>query len=83
MIQTESDLALKDTGMNFEKIPWFQEVTMWNTQEMSEDLVMHCTATPMVVCMFHTWSLIMAPDWTKQPQNMQDVEENFETTEIN
>lgn len=36
------------------KFPAFKrecEITMRNTQEICEDLVMYCTATPMVVCM--------------------------------
>lgn len=80
MIQTGSDLAVMDTGVNFEKIPCFQEVTMWNTQEMHQDLVMHCTATAMVACMFPTCILIMTPDRTKQPLNRKDEKGSFETT---
>lgn len=41
MIQTGSDFALMDASANFKKIPYFQEATIWNTQETCEDLVMH------------------------------------------
>lgn len=80
MIQTGSGLALTDTGVNFEKIPCFQEVTMWNPQEMCEDLVMRRTATSLLVCMFPICLIIMGPDWTKQSQNMKDEKGSFETT---
>lgn len=50
MIWTGSDFALLDIGVNFKKIPWFQEITKWNAPEMCEDLVKHCTATSVLAC---------------------------------
>ena len=77
MIQTGSDLALTDTGVNFKKIPWFQEVTMWNTHDMCEDLLTHCTATSMVACVPSTCILVMAPDWTKEISKYERLKTNL------
>lgn len=72
MIQIGSDLALLDTSVNFKKIPCFLEITMWNAQEMCEDIVKHCTATSVVACIFPTHTLIKVQDWLKHSQNRTD-----------
>lgn len=69
IIWTGSDLALMDTDV----ILCFQEVTMWNAQEVCEDLVKHCTATSMVACIFPTCILIKAQDQAKQSLKIEQM----------
>lgn len=78
MIWTGSDLALLDAGVNFKKIPCFHEVTMWNAQEMCEDIVQQCTAASVVACIFPICILIKVQDWVKHSQNRTDEVGSFD-----
>lgn len=76
MIWTGSDLTLMDTAVNFKKIPCFQEVTVWNAQEMCEDQVLYS-----YICVnmyFPTCILIKAQDWVKKSQNRTDEIGSFD-----